>query len=403
MGLSRRDFLGVAGGVGVGVGVDRLVLPASGGVGAGQRVAFYGAHQAGIVTETQEYVQFGAFDVVSDSLEDLRMLLVRWSAAAALMAQGEPVGSVQTGVAPPVDTGEAVGLPAARLTVTFGLGPSVFGPARFGLEDSRPGPLVDLPSFAGDALVAGLCGGDLGVQVCADDPVVAFHGLHSLTRLASSVAVPRWVLAGFGRTSNSRVQRTPRNLMGFKDGTANVMAQDTEGLSQFVWADRSESPGWMVGGSYMVVRRIKMLLGGWDATGLDAQERTFGRRKLSGAPLGAEREDDPVDLNARVGGLPVIPANAHIRLANPAYNGGQRILRRGYSYVDGVDEPAGSLAGGLLFICYQRDPRVQFVPIQRRLAGSDALDQHTEHVGSAIFACPPGTAPSGFVGARLFD
>jgi deferrochelatase/peroxidase EfeB len=157
----------------------------------------------------------------------------------------------------------------------------------------------------------------------------------------------------------------------------------------------------MAGGSYMVVRRIAMLLGRWDAVGLAQQEQTFGRHKLSGAPLGGVHEHDAVNLRATHDGRPVIPRDAHLRLASPSYNDGERILRRGYSYADGVDRGAGAAAGGLLFICYQRDPRRQFIPIQRRLAASDALNAHIQHVGSAIFACPPGAQPGGYVGQTL--
>jgi deferrochelatase/peroxidase EfeB len=406
---TRRDFLVGAGGAGlgvaVGVGADRAIA-GTGVVGrSDEAVPFFGEHQAGITTPTQEHLQFGSFDVASESIADLRDLLRRWSAAAELIARGLPVGAVATGDGVAVDTGEALGLRPSRVTVTFGLGPGVFGSGgadRFGLAGLRPGPLVDVPAFSSDALQPRICGGDLGVQVCADDPQVAFHALHDLIRLASPTAVPRWVLAGFGATANSTSQRTPRNLMGFKDGTANLMAEDTPALRRFVWASAAESPVWMRGGSYMVIRRIKMMLGAWDASSFNDQEATFGRHKVSGAPLGAVREHDPLDLSARAGGLPVIPADAHVRLASPAYNGGQRILRRGYSFVDGVDESTGSAAGGLLFICFQRDPRTQFIPIQRRLAASDALNRHIEHVGSAIFACPPAARPGGFVGERLF-
>lgn len=409
---SRRAFLRSSGlaGAGAGAGLaagwvasnDSRPRPALAGAEA---VEFFGAHQAGIATPSQEFLQFGAFDMTSGSREDLRGVLMRWSAAAALLARGLPVGTEATGDEPPDDTGESAGLGPASVTVTFGLGPSLFAGAnedRLGLASLRPSPLVELPSFRGDALVPGWCGGDLGVQVCADDPQVAFHALHNLVRIAAPVAVPRWVLAGAGRTKTSRSQVTPRNLMGFKDGTANIMAQDGAALDRFVWAGRPQSPPWMAGGSYLVVRRIAMMLGVWDATGLDAQEATFGRRKLSGAPLTGLREDDPVDLKAMAGGLPVIPHDAHIRLASPAYGGGERILRRGYSYVDGTDPAAETLAGGLLFLCYQRDPLRQFIAIQQRLATSDALSRHIQHVGSAIFACPPGTRPGGFVGEGLF-
>lgn len=365
---------------------------------------FYGSHQAGIATPSQEYLQFGSFEMIGDSLANLTQLLRSWSDAAALMSRGLPVGPVQTGTEAPADTGEALGLEPSDLTITFGIGPSVFsvdGRDRFGLAAQRPDPLVELPPFAGDDLDPSLCGGDLGVQVCASDPLVAFHAVHNLVRIASSIAVPKWLLSGFGRTSNSRNQVTPRNLMGFKDGTANIMAEDSQGLDRFVWAGKPDSPAWMRGGSYMVVRRIQMMLGEWDATGLDDQQRTFGRKKVSGAPLTGSREDDPLDLQAEADGVPVIPADAHIRLASPDYNEGQRILRRGYGYADGIDPATDAVAGGLLFICYQRDPRLQFIPIQRRLAASDSLNRHIQHVGSAVFACPPGARPGGFVGEAL--
>ncbi len=160
--------------------------------------------------------------------------------------------------------------------------------------------------------------------------------MHNLIRLASPVAVPRWVLAGFGQTANSRRQVTPRNLMGFKDGTANIKAEDERALNRFVWVGDADSPSWMQGGSYMVVRRIRMLLGAWDATSLEDQQRAFGRYKYSGAPLTGSREKEPPAFKAVQGDVPVIPADAHIRLASPDYNGGQRILRRGYSYLDGT-------------------------------------------------------------------
>jgi deferrochelatase/peroxidase EfeB len=400
---TRRGFLSAAGlagaSAGIGLGSDRARAQMP--TGRPDTVDFFGAHQAGIATPAQEYLQFAAFDVVSDSLDDVRSLLRGLSAAAADLVRGRPVGPLQTGLAPPVDTGESVGLRPSRVTVTFGFGPSMFALARFGLQARRPAPLVELPPFAGDALVPRLSGGDLAVQVCADDPQVAFHAVHNLIRLAAPTAVPRWLLAGFGRTANSRSQVTPRNLMGFKDGTGNLKVQDRAGLDRFVWAGAPESPPWMRGGSYLVVRRIVMNLGTWDDTGLTQQERTFGRHKLSGAPLGGVHEHDPVDLRARRRGALVIPADAHVRLASPEYNHGEQILRRSYSYVDGIEPGTGSAAGGLLFICYQRDPRRGFIPIQRRLAARDALNQHITHVGSAIFACPAGASPGGFVGEAL--
>lgn len=190
--------------------------------------------------------------------------------------------------------------------------------------------------------------------------------------------------------------------MGFKDGTDNIRAEDSEAMDQFVWVQSSDGPQWMTGGSYLIARRIQILFDVWDATSLEGQERVIGRKKLRGAPLGAKDEYDPVDLAAKTNGSPTIPADAHIRLASPDYNDGQRILRRGYSYSEPSEPGSGQIDAGLFFICFQGDPERQFIPIQRRLAASDALNHHTLHTGGAIFACPPGCKPGGFVGEGLF-
>jgi deferrochelatase/peroxidase EfeB len=415
---TRRGLLagaGAAAGIGAGVvaagigaaGIEAALAPAaaaaSAAAGDGRMMPFWGEHQAGIATETPEHVHFLALDVVSDARADLQGVLVALSAAAVKLVAGHPVGAVDTGAAPAVDTGEALGLGPARLTLTFGLGPGVFAHGRFGLERRRPKPLVELPAFATDALEPSICGGDIAVQACAEDPQVAFHAIHDLIRLASPAAVPRWSLAGFGRTLNRRSGATPRNLLGFKEGTGNVMSQDAAALERYVWAGRPASPAWMEGGSYMVVRRITVQLANWDSIPLFQQESTFGRPKLSGAPIGERQEFAPLDLSARRDGQPLIAADAHVRLASPQYNAGERLLRRGYSFVAGVDAARGTLAAGQLFICFGNDPRRQFIPIQRRLAAADALNEHIAHVGSAIFACPPGAALGGFVGAGLFN
>jgi len=213
----------------------------------------------------------------------------------------------------------------------------------------------------------------------------------------------RWSQLGFGRTSStSRAQGTPRNLMGFKDGTNNIKLDDETALAEHVWAGRREEPAWMQGGTYLVTRRIRMLIEVWDRASLGDQEATIGRTKTVGAPLGGRHEFDRVDLAAKgPSGLPVIAADAHIRLAAPIENGEIRILRRGYSFTDGMDPRLGQLDAGLFFIAYQRDPRRQFVPLQRRLSRSDALNDYITHTGSAVFACPPGVGPGDYIGGTL--
>ncbi|MDQ3724683.1 MAG: Dyp-type peroxidase, partial [Actinomycetota bacterium] len=312
----------------------------SGGEQAGAKaVPFHGAHQAGIATPQPEYLEFATFDLTSEAPDDLRALLQEWTAAAVALTEGgqhRPLGEGEPGGAP-ADPGEAIGLGPAQLTITIGFGPSLFGEEgrqRFGLG-SRPLALTPLPAFRGDGLEPDRSGGDLCVQACASDPQVAFHAVHVFARIASGVATLRWSQQGFGRTSStSRAQPTLRNLMGFKDGTNNVRAEEEREMDEHVWVQQGEGPAWMEGGTYMVVRRIQMLFDVWDATSLEGQERAVGREKVSGAPLGQEGEFDPVDLEARHGGEPVIPIDAHVRLASPHLNDGQRILRRGFSYTE---------------------------------------------------------------------
>jgi deferrochelatase/peroxidase EfeB len=407
--ISRRQLLAAAGAGGA-------ALALGGGVAAERTrrhdgdgssiVPFHGPHQAGIATPVQDRLHFAAFDIPGDSREELRTLLGAWTLAARQMTAGTPVGRPSDDPsAPPDDTGEAVGLHPSRLTITFGFGPTLFarnGRDRFGLASRRPAALEELPPFPRDSLDPERSGGDLCVQACADDPQVAFHAVRNLARIARGTAVMRWSQLGFGRTSStSRSQETPRNLMGFKDGTNNIEREDTAGLASHVWVGDDDAD-WLRGGTYLVARRIRMLIESWDRASLDDQERTIGRAKVSGAPLGSAAEFDPVDLAAsREDRTPAIPVDAHIRLAAPAENEGIRILRRGYSFTDGMDTRLGQLDAGLFFVAFMRRPSA-FVELQRRLGRNDALNEYITHNGSALFACPPGTTEDGYVGRTLF-
>ncbi|WP_221888314.1 iron uptake transporter deferrochelatase/peroxidase subunit [Geodermatophilus aquaeductus] len=360
-------------------------------------VGFTGAHQAGIVTPAQDRLHFVAFDVVTDSRDELVGLLHAWTAAARRLTAGEATG--------PDDTGEAAGLPASGLTLTVGFGPTLFtaadGRDRFGLAARRPGPLAELPAFPGDRLDPALSGGDLCIQACANDPQVLVHAVRNLVRLGSGVVRVRWTQQGFGRTSStSSAQATPRNLLGFKDGTANLKAENGRALDRFVWVGQDDAD-WLVGGSYLVTRRIRMLLEEWDGVPRGEQEAVIGRAKDTGAPLGQRAEFDPTDFTAARDGRPAIPRNSHVFLSHPS-NAGTAMLRRGYSFVDGTDRD-GRLAAGLFFIAYQRSPESGFTQVQRNLAG-DALNRFTEHTSSAVFACPPGVADDDdWWGRALFE
>jgi deferrochelatase/peroxidase EfeB len=405
--LSRRQLLARSGLASAALLATAGAVPAgadASGTSPGDLIpiSFSGPHQAGIATPEQDRMVFAAYDVTAGDVSGLAALLAAWTDAAARMTAGQALTGPGGPFAPPADTGEALDLPPSRLTITLGFGPTLFDD-RFGLGPSRPEALVDLPSFAVDDLGPARTGGDLCVQACADDAQVAFHAVRNLTRLALGSATVRYVQLGFGRTASPGAgQQTPRNLLGFRDGTDNLVAGDKGAMQRFVWVDRDSDQPWMVGGTYLVARRIRVHLEAWDRSTLGDQQETIGRVKASGAPLGGSRESDPVDLQALgPDGLPLIPDGAHIRQAAPSTNDGEAILRRGYSFADGVDPASGELDAGLFFICFQKDPRQQFIPIQQRLSDQDALSEYVVHTGSGIFACPPGAQDAQGLGHGL--
>ena len=398
--ITRRSLLGGA----AAAGAAALVAPVAGPIDAAEAaigldpeeaaIDPHGIHQAGIATPGQQHLVLAAFDVRADATrDDLIALLRAWQAAIVVLAQGRPLAGGAAGGAP-ADTGEALGQRADRLTVTVGFGPTLFDD-RFGLAERRPPQLIDLPAFAGDALDPARSGGDLSVQCCAERRLVAEHALRALARIAESTATVRWLQAGFNEPPARPQDGSGRNLFGFKDGTANLRGDDDARMARNVWVDPSDGPAWLAGGTLQVYRRVLMRLRTWDESPLAEQEDAIGRRRASGAPFGGTREQDRVD-NA------LTPARSHIRLANPRTglaSENERILRRGYSFHDGL--AGGDYDAGLAFIAYQRDPRLQFVPMQERLAAGDLLNEYLVHTASAIFAIPPGTRPSGFVGETL--
>jgi deferrochelatase/peroxidase EfeB len=372
------------------------------------RVAFYGRHQAGIATPAPARLAFAAYDLtvnggVADNRTALHTLLRTWTAAAAAMAEGRPVPGDNTApAAPPADTGEAWGASPANLTLTIGIGPSLFD-GRFGLASRRPAALADLPHLPPENLDPARSGGDLVVQACSDDPLVAFHAIRNLARLGRGAAVMRWSQLGFGKAVGGQEDQTPRNLMGFKDGTRNIDTTDGALMNEHVWVGDETDQPWMRGGSYLVARRIQMRIEAWDRDYLQDQQDVIGRYKYSGAPLSGADEHDTPDFAAKAAdGQPAIPAHSHVALAAHENNNGIRILRRGYSFTDGIIPARGELDAGLFFLAYQKDPRGQFVPLQRKLGTNDLLNEYIEHVGSGLYACPPGPSGSGdFWGSSL--
>lgn len=410
--LSRRALLGLAIGggvaglaVGAGAGITGGVALGRGALAADEVTAydFFGEHQAGITTPVQQHLHFASFDMMpSTDRADVISLLEDWSYAASRMTQGlEVSASGAVGGSPeqpPEDTGEAQGLPAAGLTVTFGFGPSLFENQdgdRFGIASLRPSALKRLPAFLGDDLDPQESNGDLCIQVCANDPQVAVHAVRNLSRIAFGRARLRWSQLGYGKTSRTTSgEATPRNLFGFKDGTANILADDHQALAEHVWVAGADEPAWLAGGSYLVARKIAMLIESWDRVRLVEQNTIIGRDKGKGAPLSGGDEFTAPDFQTKA-----IDANSHVRLANPEQNDGIRLLRRGFNFVNGNND-FGRLDAGLFFLSYQRDPS-QFVAVQRRLS-TDIMNEYIKHVGSGIWAIPRGAKPGSYVGAELF-
>jgi len=420
-GISRRALLGT---VGAGAAVAGAAA-AAGYLGGshqatqsahgGATYPFFGQHQAGIITPQQDHMHFAAFTVTTTSRDELIALLRAWTQAAVQLTAGQDIGRGIVGGsydAPPEDTGEAHGLGASGLTLTFGVGRSLFvdadGTDRFGLAARLPQELIDLPHFPGDTLDPQRVGGDLCIQACADDPIVATHAIHNLARMAFGTASLAWDQLGYGRTSaTTRAQDTPRNLMGFKDGTNNLRAEDTELLDRWVWANADA--GWMEGGTYLVARRIRILTTTWDRASLREQETLVGRTKGSGAPLSGGEEFTEPDFEATGrDGVPLIDPTSHVAMAHE-HQSGVRMLRRGYNFTDGADE-LGRLNAGLFFVAFMRDAATQFVPLQNAMAKHDVMTvEYLRSTGSAVFAVPPGlpadatVGPEGhFIGEGMF-
>jgi deferrochelatase/peroxidase EfeB len=419
-GISRRKLFGAAGvtaavvgAAGAGALAGRASAASNDFGGLDQAVPFRGERQAGIITSQQDRMHFCAFDVTTDDRDEVVDLLKQWTAMAERMTQGHdavPEGAVGGNpYAPPEDTGEALGLPPSALTLTIGFGPSFFtkdGKDRFGISAQRPAGLADLPKFTNEILDPAKCGGDICVQACAHDPQVAVHAVRNLARVGFGTVAVRYSQLGFGRTSSTtREQSTPRNMLGFKDGTNNLKAEDTEALDKNVWVAKGDGPDWLAGGTYLVTRRIRNRIEAWDRTTLLEQERVIGRQKGSGAPNGYDNEFAKVDFDIKdAKGTPLVDVDAHVRLVAPDHVGGVKMLRRGYNFTDGSDG-FGHLDAGLFFIAFVRSPTTNFIPVLAQMSG-DALNEYIFHTGTAVFACPPGLREadsSAYWGSTLFS
>ncbi|MFB7877760.1 Dyp-type peroxidase [Nocardia sp. NPDC056064] len=392
-GLSRRRLLGggaaavgVVGAAGIGWGAAGLPRAEPERDPAADVVEFYGPHQAGIATPPPGHVTFAGFDLAPEvTRDDIIGLLRIWTDDAHRLTRGGPALA---------DTEPELAARPARLTITVGFGPGLFTAA--GVEDRRPPWLRPLPAFPIDRLDPAYTGADLVLQICADEATTVAHATRVLSKHVRSLVRTRWVQRGF---RDAPPGQTPRNLMGQLDGTVGIAPADFDRL---IWDDGATTP-WLSGGTSLVLRRIAMDLDTWDELDADGRELTVGRRVSDGAPLTGTAEHDEPDLTAvDRNGIPVIPPGSHVARARHTH-AGERFLRRGFNY-DEPPAPGQVSNSGLLFVAYQRDIDTQFLPVQRRLAEFDALNEWTTPIGSAVFAIPAGVpGPGHYLGQQLFD
>ena len=398
--LSRRHLLlgGAAAGIGAAgaMGIDLVAKAGIGGSAAPSvplfrgtdAVPFFGVHQAGVDTDPQARVTFVALNLPAQiDRAALRRMMRILTDDAARLTQGE--GAL-------ADSEPELAVVPARLTVTFGFGPGLVAVA----GGEAPGWLRSLPAFTIDRLQPEWNDGDLLLQIAADDPMTVAHATRMLLKDLRSFASVRWVQSGFRRAAGSeKPGTTMRNLFGQVDGTANPAA-GTADFNALVWGTAS-GPGWLVGGTSLVLRRISMNLDTWDGLDRSGRESAVGRTLAVGAPLTGTKERDEPDFTATNAlGFPVIPEYSHLRRAR-SEDRSQRIHRRGYNY-DDAPQGSGVSNSGLLFASFQADVDAQFVPIQQRLDTLDLLNQWTTPIGSAVFAIPPGCATDGYIGDTLF-
>jgi deferrochelatase/peroxidase EfeB len=408
--VSRRSFLkGTASGAagtalasGVLIGGERADADAAGHNGPATQAAypFHGAHQAGVLmpgpADKQAATCVAAFDCTVTNRPDLALLMYELTNRAWFLTTGGTPPNL--GIGQPPSDSDVLGpvIPPDGLTVTLSLGSSLFDD-RFGLADRKPRKLYPMPPFPNDFLEPQWLHGDLLLQFCAHHPDTIHHAIRDIAKHTRSGMQLRWKIEGYA--SPPRPSGTPRNLLGFKDGTANPRGNLASSL---VWVDDPAEPRWAQGGSYQVVRLIRMLVEFWDRVSINEQQNMIGRRRDNGAPLDGNHEFDIPDYAADPHGY-VIPLDAHMRLANPRTKAtaDQRLIRRSYNYDLGTDEN-GNLQAGHIFIAYQQDIQRQFETVQKRLINEPMVDYVQPFGGGYFFTLPGVSNASGWYGQSLF-
>lgn len=357
---------------------------------ARRKSAWSGEHQAGVESKAQSHSNFVSFDMLPNTTKDD---MLRW-----MVLLTDDISRLCSGQSALADPHPELVVGPANLTITIGFGPELF--RKLQLEHQLPNGFSDLPSFKIDQLQDEYCGGDVLIHIAADDLQILSHVTRIFIRDSSNFARTKWIQQGFtNAVGTTPSDQTQRNLMGQVDGTDNP-AFGSEDFKNLVWI--SEGPEWALGGTQLVLRRIKMNLETWDVLGRDAKEQIIGRHLDSGAPLGKENEFDFLDFNAKKpNGFNVIADFAHVRRASAA-DLGERFFRRPFNYQSTGSTP-DVLESGLLFAAYARDLTTQYLPVQSRLAEFDLLNKWTTPVGSAVFAIAKGVEPGEVIAERLFS